>query len=61
MMVLAGQLDFRSAIRSVAAEVAHIIPHDHLDVCVLPPETAGSSTRRNRFASKRPRERRRLA
>ncbi|MCF3638790.1 sensor histidine kinase [Rhizobium sp. TRM95111] len=33
--LLAGQLDFRSAIRSVAAEVAHIIPHDHLDVCVL--------------------------
>lgn len=33
--LLAGQLDFRSAIRSVAAEVAHIIPHDHLDVCIL--------------------------
>lgn len=33
--LLAGQLDFRSAIRSVAAEVAHIVPHDHLDVCVL--------------------------
>ncbi|MCP8896193.1 GAF domain-containing sensor histidine kinase [Shinella daejeonensis] len=33
--LLAGQLDFRSAIRSVAAEIAHIIPHDHLDVCVL--------------------------
>lgn len=33
--LLAGQLDFRSAIRSVAAEVAHIIPHDHLDVCLL--------------------------
>jgi signal transduction histidine kinase len=33
--LLAGQLDFRSAICSVAAEVAHIIPHDHLDVCVL--------------------------
>jgi signal transduction histidine kinase len=33
--LLAGQLDFRSAIRSVAAEVAFIIPHDHLDVCVL--------------------------
>ncbi|MGO8205223.1 hypothetical protein ACC735_39205, partial [Rhizobium ruizarguesonis] len=28
--LLAGQIDFRSAIRSVAAEVAHIIPHDHL-------------------------------
>ncbi|MBN9021183.1 MAG: c-type cytochrome [Rhizobiales bacterium] len=33
--LLAGQLDFRSAIRSVANEVAYIIPHDHLDVCVL--------------------------
>lgn len=33
--LLAGQLDFRSAIRAVAAEIAHIIPHDHLDVCVL--------------------------
>lgn len=33
--LLAGQLDFRSAICSVAAEVAHIVPHDHLDVCVL--------------------------
>jgi signal transduction histidine kinase len=33
--LLAGQLDFRSAIRSVSAEVAHIIPHHHLDVCVL--------------------------
>ena len=33
--LLAGQLDFRSAIRAVAAEVAHIIPHDHLDVCML--------------------------
>ncbi|WEX73905.1 sensor histidine kinase [Sinorhizobium numidicum] len=33
--LLAGQLDFRSAIRAVAAEVAHIIPHDHLDVCIL--------------------------
>lgn len=33
--LLAGQLDFRSAIRAVAAEIAHIIPHDHLDVCIL--------------------------
>ncbi|WP_274425493.1 GAF domain-containing sensor histidine kinase [Chelativorans sp. YIM 93263] len=33
--LLAGQLDFRSAIRAVAAEVAHILPHDHLDVCIL--------------------------
>ena len=36
--LLAGQLDFRSAIRSVAAEVAHIVPHDHLDVCLLTDE-----------------------
>ncbi|MCT7378682.1 GAF domain-containing sensor histidine kinase [Chelativorans salis] len=33
--LLAGQLDFRSAIRAVAAEVAHILPHDHMDVCIL--------------------------
>ncbi|THV20593.1 GAF domain-containing sensor histidine kinase [Peteryoungia ipomoeae] len=32
--LLAGQLDFRSAIKAVGAEVAHIIPHDHLDVCM---------------------------
>ena len=33
--LLAGQLDFRSAIRAVAAEIAQILPHDHLDVCIL--------------------------
>lgn len=33
--LLAGQLDFRSAIRAVGAEVAAIIPHDHLDVCIV--------------------------
>ena len=33
--LLAGQLDFRSAIRAVAAEIAQIIPHDHIDVCIL--------------------------
>ena len=33
--LLAGQLDFRPAIRAVAAEVAAIVPHDHLDVCIL--------------------------
>ncbi|MET0748353.1 MAG: sensor histidine kinase [Rhizobium sp.] len=33
--VLAGQLEFRSAIRAVAAEISHIIPHDHLDVCII--------------------------
>lgn len=36
--LLAGQLDFRSAIRAVAAEVAAILPHDHLDVCILRPD-----------------------
>lgn len=33
--LLAGQLDFRSAIQAVAAEIAHILPHDHLDVCIM--------------------------
>lgn len=33
--LLAGQLDFRSAIRAVGAEVAAIIPYDHLDVCIV--------------------------
>jgi signal transduction histidine kinase len=33
--LLAGQLDFRSAIRAVSTEIAHILPHDHLDVCIL--------------------------
>lgn len=33
--LLAGQLDFGSAIRAVAAEVAEIVPHDHLDVCIV--------------------------
>ena len=33
--LMAGQLDFRSAIQSVAAEIAQILPHDHLDVCIL--------------------------
>jgi signal transduction histidine kinase len=33
--LLAGQLDFLSAIRAVAAEVAAIVPHDHLDVCIV--------------------------
>jgi len=33
--LLAGQLDFKSAIRAVSAEIAHIIPHDHLDVCIV--------------------------
>ncbi len=33
--LLAGQLDFLSAIRAVAAEIAEIVPHDHLDVCIV--------------------------
>jgi signal transduction histidine kinase len=33
--LLAGQLDFHSVIRAVAAEISHIIPHDHLDVCII--------------------------
>ena len=32
--LLAGQLDFNSIIRAVAAKIQHIIPHDHLDVCI---------------------------
>lgn len=38
--LLAGQLDFGSAIHAVSAEVAHILPHDHLDVCLMTPEGA---------------------
>ena len=33
--LLAGQLDFRSAIQAVATEIFQILPHDHLDVCIL--------------------------
>ena len=33
--LLAGQLDIGSAIRSIAAEIAVILPHDHLDVCII--------------------------
>ncbi|MCF1709415.1 GAF domain-containing sensor histidine kinase [Tabrizicola sp. J26] len=33
--VMAGKLDFRSAIQAVATEVAQIVPHDHLDVCIV--------------------------
>src|SRR3546814_17464488 len=32
--LLAGQLDFNSIIQAVAVEISHIIPHDHLDVCI---------------------------
>ena len=35
--LLAGQLDFQSAIRAVAKEIALIIPHDHMDVCIIKP------------------------
>jgi signal transduction histidine kinase len=35
--LLAGQLDFQSAIRAVAKEIALIIPHDHMDVCIITP------------------------
>ena len=33
--LLAGQLDFGSAIRAVATEVAQIVPFDHFDVCMV--------------------------
>jgi signal transduction histidine kinase len=33
--LLAGKLDFRSAIEAVATEVARIVPHDHFDVCIV--------------------------
>lgn len=33
--LLAGHVDFGSAIRAVAEEVARIVPHDHLDVCII--------------------------
>lgn len=36
--LLAGKLDFLSAIRSVADEIAEIIAHDHLDVCIVRPD-----------------------
>ena len=33
--LLAGQLDFLSAIRAVSAEIAALVPYDHLDVCIV--------------------------
>ena len=33
--LLAGQLDFLSAIRSVAAEISEVLPHEHMDVCIV--------------------------
>jgi signal transduction histidine kinase len=32
--LLAGQLEFHAIIQAVAQEISHIIPHDHLDVCI---------------------------
>lgn len=32
--LLAGQLDFDSIIQAVATEINHILPYDHLDVCI---------------------------
>ncbi|MCX8998283.1 sensor histidine kinase [Rhizobiaceae bacterium BDR2-2] len=34
---LAGKLDFNSAIRAVAGHIALIVPHDHMDVCIIMP------------------------
>lgn len=34
---LAGNLDFNSAIRAVAEQIAGIVPHDHMDVCIIMP------------------------
>ena len=32
--LLAGQLEFNAIIQAVATEISHIIPHDHMDVCI---------------------------
>jgi signal transduction histidine kinase len=32
--LLAGHLDFNAIIKAVGEEISHIIPHDHLDVCI---------------------------
>ncbi|GGE22468.1 ATPase [Aureimonas endophytica] len=32
---LAGQLDFQTAIQAVSDELQDVLPHDHLDVCIL--------------------------
>ncbi len=32
---LAGHLDFQAAIQAVSAELGDVLPHDHLDVCLL--------------------------
>lgn len=33
--LLAGQLDFASAIKAVAAEIGQFLPHDHIDACIV--------------------------
>ncbi|MBO3761821.1 ATP-binding protein [Ciceribacter sp. L1K22] len=35
--LLAGQLDFQSAIDAVAKEIKDIVPNDHMDVCIIAP------------------------
>ena len=35
---VAGQLNFRAVIRAVSNEIAHILPHDHLDVALISPD-----------------------
>jgi signal transduction histidine kinase len=35
--LLAGQLDFQSAINAVAKEIKSIVPNDHMDVCIIAP------------------------
>lgn len=32
---LAGQLDFLSAIKAIAAEIGQFLPHDHIDACIV--------------------------
>ncbi len=34
LAALAGQLEFNAIIQAVATEISHIIPHDHMDVCI---------------------------
>ena len=32
---LAGKLEFQAAIQAVSDELAEVLPHDHLDICIL--------------------------
>ena len=32
---MAGHLDFQAAIQAVSAELGDVLPHDHLDICLL--------------------------